>query len=295
VNPRRKRRRARRVERHDVALAATLHDANAALARDLQRWLPWLQARYAAVAVATSPPTSPRIVSLLRDAGVYAGTPPANARGPLYRLSVRRALAGGTSRVHYLDFDRALHWAAKMPRELPHVLRIARRVPTLLVGRTARAHLSHHRPLHATEGVVNRLIAARLGLAGRVDFLVPSFVVDREGARRLLAASRARDAAIYGEWAALLAGMPGRVGYVECRGLDWETPDRHRRAVRRAGLVAWRRRRETPAEWGLRIDIAATIVRGFTRTLERHPVPRCGIGRLVAGDRQAVATAQGVG
>jgi len=276
-------------------LAATLHDATGALTRDVQRWLPWLQARYGAVVVATSPPTSARIVSLLRDAGAHAGTPAANLRGPLYRLSIRSALAAGTSRVHYLDFDRALHWAARMPRELPHVLRIARRVPTLLVGRTARAHLSHHRPLHATEGVVNRLIAARLGLAGRVDFLVPSFVVDREGARRLLAASRARDAAIYGEWAALLAGMPGRVGYVECRGLDWETPDRHRPAVRRAGLAAWRRRRETQAEWGVRIDIAATIVRGFTRTLERHPVPRCGIGRLGAGDREAVATAQGVG
>ncbi len=284
-----------RVERHDVALAATLHDAEGALADDVERWLPWLQARYAAVAVATSPPTSPRMVALLRDAGVHGGTPPANARGPLYRQSVRRALASGASRVHYLDFDRALHWAAKMPRELPHVLRAARRVPSLLIGRTARAHLSHHRPLHATEGVVNRLFAARLGIPGRIDFLVPSFVLERDGARRLLAASHARDAAIYGEWAALLAGLPGPVGYLECRGLDWETPDRHRRAVRRLGLPAWRRRQETPVEWSLRIDIAATIVRGFTRTLARHPVARCGISRLDPAGRETVATTQGVG
>src|SRR4029453_18922993 len=218
-----------RVERHDVALAATLPDATGVLAPDLRRWLPWLQARYAAVAVATSPPTSPRIVSLLRDAGAYGGTPPANVRGPLYQLSIRCALASGTSRVHYLDFDRALHWAATMPRELPRMLRAARRAPTLLVGRTPRAHLSHHRPLHATEGVVNRLFAARLGIPGRVDFLVPSFVVDRDGARRLLAGSRPRDAGIYGEWGALLAGLPGPLAYLECRGLSWETPDRHRR------------------------------------------------------------------
>jgi hypothetical protein len=284
-----------RIERHDVALAATLHDATGALAHDVRRWLPWLQARYAAVAVTTSPPTSPRIVSLLRDAGAYAGTPPANLRGPLYRLSIRHALACEASRVHYLDFDRALHWAATMPRELPRVLRAARRVPTLLVGRTAHAHLSHHRPLHATEGVVNRLLATRLDIPFRVDFLVPSFVLDRDGARCLLARSRARDAAIYGEWAALLAGLAAPVGYLECRGLDWETPDRHRRAVRRLGLAAWRRRQETQAEWRLRIDIAATIVRGFTRALARHPVPRCSIRRLAATEHERVATARGVG
>ena len=269
-----------RVERHDVALAATLHDATGALVRDVARWLPWLQARYAAVAVATSPPTSKRIVAQLAAAGAHAGSPVANARGPLYRLSVRHALQSGASRVHYLDFDRALHWAARMPRELPRVLRLSRKVPVLLIGRTPRAHQSHHRPLHATEGVVNRLLAARLGWPGRVDFLVPSFVVEREGAARLLARSRARDASIYGEWAALIAGLGPPPAYVECRGLDWETPDRHRRSVRRAGLAEWRRWQETPAEWGLRIDIAATIVRGFTRALARWPVESGAVKRL---------------
>jgi len=269
-----------RGERHDVALAATLHDATGALARDVGRWLPRLQARYAAVAVTTSPPTAPRIVTLLRAAGAYAGSPAANTRGPLYRLSIRRALGSGASRVHYLDFDRALRWIATAPRELPRVLHAARRVPVLLVGRTRRAHLSHHRPLHATEHVVNRLIAARLGLTGRVDFLVPSFVVDRRGAERLLQRSRARDVAIYGEWAALLAGLGTPLGYLECRGLDWETPDRHRAAVRRLGLAEWRRRQETPAEWTARVDIATTIVRGFTHALARRPIRRCAIDRL---------------
>ncbi len=272
-------RRIRRVDRHDVALAATLHDATGALASDVRRWLPWLQARYAAVAVATSPPTSPRIVSLLRDAGAHAGSPPSNTRGPLYRLSVRRALDGGAQRVHYLDFDRALHWAAVRPRELSRTLRAAARWPALVIGRTPPAHRSHHRPLHATEAVVNRLLAERLGLGGRIDFLVPSFVLERERAAHLLVHSRARDVAIYGEWAALLAGLPGPVAYLECGGLDWETPDRHRRAVRRRGLAEWRRRQETPAEWRLRIDVAATIVRGFTRTLERAPVARCSMTR----------------
>ncbi len=269
-----------RDRRSDVALAATLHDATGALVDDVARALPRLVGLYRAVAVATSPPTSPRMVAALRAAGVWAGSPAANTRGPLYRLSVRAAQASGAARVQYLDFDRAIHWALRKPREMAAVLRASARCEALLLGRTPKAHQSHHRPLHATEGVVNRLLAERLGLTGRVDFLVPSFIVTRAAARELLRRSRARDVAIYGEWAALLPGLATKLSYLECRGLDWETPDRYRRAVRRLGLPEWRRRQETPKEWGLRIEIATAIVDGFTRTIARRPVRPQSLQRL---------------
>jgi hypothetical protein len=253
----------------DVALAATLHDPPGALAEALERGLPRLEALYAGVAVATSPPTASRLVALLAARGMHAGSTQGNLRGPLYRRSLRAALATGAARVHYLDFDRVLHWLRRAPRELAAVLRVARRHRVLLLGRTPGAHRSHHLPLYATEVLANRLIATRFGLARPPDLLVPSFVVERDDAARLLARSRARDAAIYGEWAALLLGLAPEIAYLECRGLDWETPDRHRRAVRRAGLPAWRRRQETPAEWGRRVALAAEFLRGFDRTLAR--------------------------
>ena len=256
----------------DIALAATLHDPPGALAEALERAVPRLAALYRGVAVATSPPTAPRIVAALRAAGMHAGTPARNVRGPLYRLSVRRALATGAGHVHYLDLDRVLHWLARAPRELRAVLRVAARHPVLVLGRTAKAHRSHHLPLYATEVLVNRLVASRLGLARPIDLLVPSLVLERELAARLLARSRARDTAVYGEWAALVLGLAPEVAYLECRGLDWETPDRHRRAVRRVGLPAWRRRRDTPAEWALRVQLAGEIVAGFARALARRPV-----------------------
>jgi len=252
-----------------VALAATLHDPSGALMAEIRRRLPVLRRLYCAVAVATSPPTSASVTALLAAGGVHAGTPATNTRGPLYRLALRRALATGAGRVHYLDFDRALHWVARAPRELESVLSRARRDRVLLVGRTVRAHRSHHRPLWMTEETANQLFAERLGLEGRVDFLVPSFVLVREAASRLLARSRARDAAIYGEWPVLLAGLAHRLTYVECRGLDWETPDRYPRAVRRVGLAVWRRRLDTPAEWARRRAMAAEFVRGFERALRR--------------------------
>jgi hypothetical protein len=253
-----------------VALAATLHDTTAALATDLRRHLPALRRLYAEVTVATSPTTSPRMIALLKDAGIYAGTPRVNARGPLYRLSLRAAVRPDPTRVHYLDFDRALHWIAERPRELEALIQTTARHEVVLVGRTARAHRSHHTPLVATETEANRDLATRARMRGRVDFLVPSFVVERQACERLLKRSRTRGGAIYGELAALLLGLTPRVAYAECSGLDWETPDRDRRTVARIGLAAWRRRLDTPEEWRMRRVLAREIVDGFDRTLARH-------------------------
>jgi hypothetical protein len=256
----------------DVALAATLHDPPGALLDELRSGLPRLASLYRGVAVATSPPTSARVNRLLADAGMRAGTPSGNHRGPLYRLSIRAALASGAGRVHYLDLDRALHWLRRAPRELAAALRAARRQRVLVLGRTAKAHRSHHVPLYATETLANRLLGARLAVAGRVDLLVPSFVLERDLAVTLLSRSRTRDAAIYGELAALVMHASREVAYLECRGLDWETPDRHRRAVRRSGLPAWRRRHDTPAEWSLRVDLAQAFIQGFDHTQKRFPM-----------------------
>ena len=261
-----------------VALAATLHDATGALRAETRRRLPALRALYpAGIAVATSPPTAASMRALLDAEGVHAGSPRTNVRGPLYRLALRRALATGAARVHYLDFDRALHWQAAAPGEYAALLRLALGGAPLLIGRSERAHRSHHRPLHETETAANRHMAERLGWRGRIDFLVPSFVLGRGALGALLRASRTRDAAVYGELAALVAATPG-LAYVECDGLDWETPDRHPRAVARVGLAAWRARFDQPEERTLRAEMAASIVRGFERTLARvspfGPAPR---------------------
>lgn len=263
-----------------MALAATLHDPTGALGPDIRRWLPPLQRVYGSISVTTSPPTSPRVRAILASHGAHAGTPATNTRGPLYRLALRRALASGASHVHYLDLDRALHWAARAPRELDALLALATCHRVLLVGRTPAAHRSHQRPLYATETEANVRFAARLGLAGRVDFLVPSFVLDRRATTRLLARSRARNAAMYGEWAALLPALDRCVGYVECRGLDWETPDRHRRAIARVGLAAWRKRMETPSEWRFRRAMAEQFDHGFAAALRRRPVRSVSLRRV---------------
>ncbi len=256
-----------------IALAATLHDPEGALAGEIGRWLPRLRRLYARVQVASSPPTAASVRALLAAHGVDAGAPPTNTRGPLYRLSLRRALAADVERVHYLDFDRALHWVARKPAELAALLARAARYDALLVGRTRRAHASHHEALFATELVAADAFAARLGLKMPVDFLAPSFVLSRAATERLLARSRARGSAMYGEWAALLVGL-GPLAYVECDGLDWETPDRYRAEVRRIGRAAWRRAASTETEWTMRRAMAREFIAGCDRALRRWPLQR---------------------
>ncbi len=255
----------------DLALAATLHDPSGALLGLLERALPMLRRAYRVLAVATSPPTAERMVRALQKAGIHAGTPRANRRGPLYRRALRAALSEGTARVHYLDFDRALHWAAVAPGELGTVTQLGSAHAPLWIGRTRRAHATHHRPLVATEEVVNSLFARRLGLRERADFLVPSFVVDRETAAALLGQARAEGGAIYGELVAWFAILCPRAAYLECRGLEWETPDRFPEVVDRLGLAEWRRRQDTPREWVQRVELAVQILRGFERVIARHP------------------------
>lgn len=253
----------------DIVLAATLHDPDGGLVGEIRRWLPRLERAYRNVVVATSPGTAPEINDVLEERGVFIGTRVANERGPLYRLSIRRAIGQPGTHVHYLDFDRALHWARGPMEELEALLARASRHPVMLVGRTRAAHTSHQEALVVTETETNRYLADGLSVAGRVDFMVPSFILDKDAARQFLALSRTRGMGIYGEMAQLLFSLGHDVAYVECDGLDWETPDRERRTVARIGLPAYRERFDCDDEWRLRRTLKNEVESVFDRARGR--------------------------
>ena len=76
-----------------------------------------------------------------RAAGIHAGTPAANLRGPLYRLAIRGALASDAG-AHPLPRLRSRAALAGRARRAScaAALRVARRHPVLLIGRTEKAH-----------------------------------------------------------------------------------------------------------------------------------------------------------
>src|SRR5439155_24301490 len=118
----------------DISQPPTRPEPPGEQANAIAERLPRLAALYRGVAVATSPPTAARLAAILAAHRAHAGATRANLRGPLYRLSIRGALATGAARVHYLDLDRALRWAARAPRELRAVLRLGARHRVLVLG-----------------------------------------------------------------------------------------------------------------------------------------------------------------
>src|SRR5438094_9679858 len=161
----------------EIALAAPLHDPPGALAGAIAEGLPRLAALYRGVAVAVSPPTAPRVAALLAARGMLAGTTRTNLRGPLYRLAIRRALATGAARIHYLDLDRALRWVVRAPRALRAVRAPGARHGVLVLGRTPKAHRSHHLPLYATEALVNRLMTLILDPPSPLELIDAYFLL----------------------------------------------------------------------------------------------------------------------
>jgi len=120
-----------------VALAATLHDPTGALRREIA-WgcracvrstppSPWRRARPRRRAWSNAP----RGRRLRRDASREYAWPALPDVDP-------GALRARPDAVHYLDFDRVLHWLRVAPREHRAIVRLSRKHRALLVGERRR-------------------------------------------------------------------------------------------------------------------------------------------------------------
>ena len=146
-------------------------------ARSLYAVCSWRRARRA----------RPRRGALLERAASRCGTPARCKRGATStgcRSGAHSRPAPGAS-ITWISTARCTGSVARRGAARA-ALRVAGRRRVLVLGRTAKAHRSHHEPLWATEVLANRLIATRLDLARPLDLLVPSFVAERELAARLL-------------------------------------------------------------------------------------------------------------
>lgn len=255
-----------------IRLAATLHDPEARLLPPLVERGDQL-ARYAAVAVAVTPETDPRLPALLRERGavVVAG---AGEVGAARRAAVEAAIELGDGDVLYCDFDRWLHWAGRFPEELATVPDQARRRRPrpwyACLGRTARAFASHPPVQRSAERATNRALSL---LAGRrLDAVAGACWLSAEGAELILRESTEATNATDLEWPALiLRANPARLAFVACEGLEFETaaffPEE---VVAAGGEAAWVRcRYDRPEVWRDRLRLAADSVAAACRVLDR--------------------------
>ena len=254
-----------------VALAVTVHEPDERLASLAAVQLPALVSRYAALTAFCSGSTHPALLGLLHDHGVSVYVDDKAAAGieqigEVRRKTLHAGLHAGTSHLHLCDFDRALHWVARYPHELETVIAGIPGYDLLVLGRTARAWVTHPPYQAETELLFNKVFCLVTG--NPWDVGAGSRGLSRRAAETLLQISREETVGIDAEWPLLLLQRDGfRVDHRLCEGLEFETADRFGPEIEAAGSYeAWEARMSSdPARWAFRLKVALLIAEAAVR------------------------------
>ena len=245
-----------------IALASTVHDEHGGL-----RWLLRLHGdeivrRFGRVVLVATPQTDARLLGDAERLGFSVTRLRKNVVGETYFQAAKRGSDTGAETVFLCDFDRVLHWLHAHPREFDRALAAARRQDYAIFERSPRAYRSHHDALYWTEQAPNFLLSTALGNATFHDHLSGCMAFSRRAARVIASHGRTRSYDLFSRWPLLLRATKISPTYIRCEGLEWETPDRFRAAVKRAGGVRqWRKRASSPAEWRKRARMAEEFVK----------------------------------
>jgi hypothetical protein len=252
-----------------VSLAATLHNPEGSMLSQAVHVLPTLTALFPAIAIRASAATHTGLVQVLRNAGALVDNRPAAAAdgqklGLARREAVALALADSPSFILYCDLDRALHWAEHYPAELADTCRRLQDFDFTVLGRTARAFLTHPRVQRDTEAIINHVFMLVSGL----DWDVGAGARGLSGAaaRAVLDGCHDENLSTDVSWPLYLRSQTGfRLGSILSEGLEFETQDRYSVQVEAAGgLQAWLDQFDAdPQRWLERLELAGSHLRAM--------------------------------
>lgn len=244
--------------RSSVCLASPLHDPDGRLLELLQAHGQKLLQRYKGNAVVSvSPATAPDVIALLKsqqftiqmqrkDSSVLLGNNYLNA--------LKLALPTKAHYIHLIDFDRALHWMHRFPRELRDVLDIFPSCQGFIsFVRTKRAFETHPQTQRSTENVVNAIASEVAGVD--VDIMSGSFGFEAKLAKKMVEEVKQKDYGIYAEFLRVAIKHKSLISTIEVEGLEWETPDQFQNEIRAKGYTEWLQEFESLAQWGRRIEL----------------------------------------
>lgn len=241
-----------------ICLASPFHDPDARLLEFIQENGEKLLQRYNGNAViSVSPTTSPKIISLLRSQQFTVQIQRKDSVkliGNNYLSSIKLALPTKTRYIHLVDFDRALHWIKRFPRELRDIIEIFPSCQGFIsFVRTKRAFETHPFIQRATEQVVNSIAAEVAGVD--VDIMSGSYGFENLLAKKILTDVKQKDYGIYAEFLRIAIKHHSLISTIEVEGLEWETPDQFQREIRQKGYMEWLQEFESLAQWGRRVEL----------------------------------------
>jgi hypothetical protein len=229
----------------------------------LQRFHQRLRASFESITIVMPPTVGDMLVAALSVmADVYPIVTQNWARGR--HVALYEAIKRPASHVLYCDLDRLIHWVELYPDELEAVALKAQTCDCLVVGRTARALMTHPRSLRETEQIANDVFAHVIGRA--YDICVATRGFSQAAAAHVMAASRTETSlGVDGEWVYLCQQAGFTLEYAETEGMEWETPDQNRdqaadAETRRAAADAFD---AEASSWPGRVRIARAIIQGM--------------------------------
>lgn len=248
-----------------LTLTCTVHDPKAGLLWLVKKQAVNLQSLFDQVVVVATKSTDKKLVAALRDFGVVIRQRTGDQVGVTYYEAIKDGWATGADRIFYCDLDRILHWAEFRTAELTTLAKALRRADKtdyMALERSERAYDTHHDALIETEAIANAVISRSLAEDKIHDYLSGAFVLSRRAAEWILRDGQTFDLGFWSLWPLLVRYERGRLGYRVCEGLEWETPDRYRDEVKKAGgIKKWREGWSSAQEWAYRTDMAQQFVR----------------------------------
>lgn len=251
-----------------IILATSVHDPHAGLQWIWDLHLTQLQSFFDGIVLISSPFTNDDFLKKIKEAGVFVTKRKDNKVGKTYFESVKQGSAFHPDYLFYCDFDRILHWIHTAPEELKsllkfleHELKKKHPMDYIICERTSEGYLQHHDALYETEQLPNKIISHAMGEKKFHDFLSGAFIFSHKAFHIIQKQGGSDGYQFWGDWPLFLKKKKMNILYKQFHGLNWETPNQNREAVKLAGGVKkWREQLSTPAEWKRRTAMAREFV-----------------------------------
>jgi len=240
----------------NTVLVSPLYDPDARLAKQVLNVGKKLFSIYSGkIFVSISHNTSEDTEGALREAGIpFSVTAESISLGQNYRRAIKGGLRLNPTHIHFVDFDRALHWVERFSEELLKVDKeIEKRRGLVSFVRTRRAFESHPLIQRTTETAVNAIATEIAGID--VDIMSGSFGFDKKTAETIIGKSKRDDFGIYAEFLQIALKHKIKITTIEVEGLEWETPDQFREKIEKEGYLAWLNEFESLPEWKKRVKL----------------------------------------
>lgn len=242
----------------ELILASTLHDPEGRLVYLITEIGPNIGKYFKNKVICLTSATAERERILFEKIGFHVLIEEGNIINKSYTKVIKFSmdlLESDNSKIMYIDFDRILHWYKNYKAEFEKTLSNYNEFDFVLIGRTDRAHKSHHEALYKTELILNKLFSQVLHLNHTMDMLCANWILTKSLAKKILSIKLYSSTGFYLYWPFVLWRENKNKIYIQVEGQEFETPDRFIDEIKKIGYNTWIETLDTGREWNRRVSI----------------------------------------